>query len=128
MGFPDRGRARGVEDVDGASQIDPVRGGPFLGRLLDRGDGGHVEAAVHARHGGPHGRGVGDAAEDDLGPVRGVLALAGRQVVQDAHRMARRNQRVRQVRADETAPARHQLTRHTVLPDAVPVPDNLDNR
>jgi hypothetical protein len=59
---------RGVQDVDGAGKIDPVRGRPRLGPALHRGDRGQWKQASTRFHGTPDDRRVGDAAHDEIRP------------------------------------------------------------
>lgn len=76
------------------------------------GDGGEVEAAGHTSHRTAHQRGIGDVALEEFGAGRQVLALAGGEIIQHAHAIAARDQRVREVGADEAGPAGDEVKRH----------------
>ena len=89
---------------------------PVLHATLDRGDGGEVYHAVDARHRIPHRGQVGDVAEDQRGTGSEVLALAGREVVEDAHRIAAGAECCGEMRADEAAAAGDEKGRQDRIP------------
>lgn len=102
----------GVEQGDRAAQVDAVGTGPVGDAALDRGDRGEVEAAVHANHRCLRGGGDGDVALDEFHPVGQVFPVSGRQVVQDPHPVAARDQRVAKMRTDEPGAAGDEVGRH----------------
>ena len=79
---------------------------------LDRRDGGKVKAAVDPVHRLGDERRVGNVADGELRGSRQVLALARRQIVEDADAVAACQKAVGEMRADKPAPARYQVGRH----------------
>ncbi|MNF70025.1 hypothetical protein D3C84_519240 [compost metagenome] len=104
----DAALAHGFADIQRTDEIALVRLHRIVHRRLHRRHGRQVHHGAATGHSPSHQRGIGDVADDqfDLGIVqRQVAALAGRQIIKDAHRMALGEQRVGQVRANEPGAA-----------------------
>ena len=104
----DAGLAHGFADVQRADEIALVSLHRIIHRRLHRCHGSQVRDCAATFHRPGDQRRIGDVADDqlDLGIVqRQIAALAGRQIIEDPHRMALGKQRVSQVRADETGTA-----------------------
>ena len=106
--------ADGVEHGDRAGQVGAVGAEPVGDALFDRGDGGEVEAAVHTfqRLGDRAGSATSPSIQRDAGWQVG--AATGRQIVQHAHPVAARDQRIAQVGADEACAAGDKPGAHAV--------------
>ena len=89
-----------------------MRPQPVGDAALHRGDGGEMKAAADASQRVAHRGRIGHVAFDQCDARRQVLAPAGGQVVQHAHRIAACQQRLAQMRADEARAAGHQPCGH----------------
>src|SRR5579864_9113332 len=85
---------------------------PILARPLHRGDRRKMIDAVDALRCVPHEISIGDVADHQLCPRRDVLALARREIVEHAHPVAARQQRLDEMRSDETTSTRYEPARH----------------
>ncbi len=71
-----------------------------------------MEAAVHPLQRAADQGGIGDVADDQIGALRQVVAMAGGQIVQHPDGVAARDQRVAQMRTDEPRAAGDQEAAH----------------
>lgn len=104
----DPGQTHGFADIQRADEIALVSLHRIIHRRLHRGHGGQMRDRAAALHRLRHQCRIGDIADNQLDPriiQRQIAAFAGRQIVEDPHRMALGEQGIRQVRADETGAA-----------------------
>ena len=70
-----------------------------------------MKTPVHAIHGVGYDSRIGYIADDNVFDAGHIIAFAGRQIVENTHRMARRHQRVHKMRADKSAAAGNEICR-----------------
>ncbi|MOA12770.1 hypothetical protein D3C78_1327900 [compost metagenome] len=100
--------AHGFADVQRADEIALVSAYGVVHRGLHRGHRRQVRHGAATGHGPGHQGGIGDVAFDQFDRrvvQRQVAALAGGQIIEDAHRMSLGEQGVGQVRTNETRAA-----------------------
>jgi hypothetical protein len=103
----------GLADIQRADEIALVRARRVVHRRLHRGHGRQVHNRRAFLHGGQDLTEVGDVTDDQLQRrvrSRQVAPLAGGQIVQHSHLVARLQQAVDQMRTDKTGAARYKDT------------------
>ena len=117
-------------DLDRAADVRLVARQGIGDRPRDRPDRGQVDDRVAARRRVVQRGGVQDGALDELDPVPDRIEPPGesrRQVVDDGHLVARRQQRPHEMMADEASSAGDQDP-HVTLPATVDMPIAVDGR